>query len=61
MFLTDNDVNDERAVYDIAEHLFGKEGYHGKRYSFYGNAHISRSEHRVTSNLDIIRNFASDQ
>ena len=61
MFLTDNDVNDDRAVYDIAEHLFGKKGYHGKRYSFYGNAHISRSEHRVTSNLDIIRNYASDQ
>ena len=61
MFLTDNNVNDERAVYDIAEHLFGKKGYHGKRYCFYGKAHISRSEHRVTSNLDIIRNYASDQ
>lgn len=61
MFITDNDVNDERAIYDIAEHLFGKEGYHNKRYSFYGKAHISRSEHRVTSNLDIIRNYAADQ
>ena len=61
MFLTDNDLNDERAVYDIATHLFGKKGYHDKHYNFYGKMHISRKDHPVTSNLDIFRNFAADQ
>ena len=61
MFLTDNDLNDERSVYDIATHLFEKKGYHNKHYSFYGKMHISRKEHPVTSNLDIFRNFAADQ
>lgn len=61
MFLTDNDLNDERSVYDIATHLFEKKGYHGKHYSFYGKMHISRKDHPVTSNLDIFRNFAADQ
>lgn len=61
MFLTDNDLNDERFVYDIATHLFEKKGYHNKHYSFYGKMHISRKDHPVTSNLDIFRNFAADQ
>ena len=61
MFLTDNDLNDERSVYDIATHLFEKKGYHDKHYSFYGKMHISRKDHPVTSNIDIIRNFAADQ
>lgn len=61
MFLTDNDLNDERSVYDIATHLFEKKGYHDKHYSFYGKMHISRKDHPVTSNLDIFRNFAADQ
>lgn len=61
MFLTDNDLNDERSVYDIATHLFEKRGYHDKHYSFYGKMHISRKDHLVTSNLDIFRNFAADQ
>lgn len=61
MFLTDNDLNDERSVYDVAAHLFEKKGYHDKHYSFYGKMHISRKDHLVTSNLDIFRNFATDQ
>ena len=61
MFLTDNDLNDERSVYDIATHLFEKKGYHDKHYSFYGKMHISSKDHPVTSNLDIFRNFAVDQ
>lgn len=61
MFLTDNDLNDERSVFDIATHLFEKKGYHDKHYSFYGKMHISRKDHLVTSNLDIFRNFAADQ
>lgn len=61
MFLNDNDMNDERSVYDIACHLFEKKDYHGKHYSFYGKMHISRTEQPVTSNLDIFRNYAVDQ
>lgn len=61
MFLTDNDLNDERSVYDIATHLFEKKGYHDKHYSFYGKMHISRKDHLVTSNLDIFKNFAAEQ
>lgn len=61
MFLTDNDLNDERSVYDIATHLFEKKGYHDKHYSFYGKMHISRTDHPITSNLDIFRNFAAEQ
>lgn len=61
MFLTDNDVNDERSVYDIAAHLFDKKSYHNKHYVFSGKLHISRPDHPVTSNLDIFRNYATDQ
>ena len=61
MFLTDNDLNDERSVYDIAAHLFEKKGYHDKHFNFYGKMHISRKDHLITSNLDIFKNFAADQ
>lgn len=61
MFLTDNDMNDERSVYDIARHLFEKVGYHNKHFSFYGNTHISRVDHPVTCNLDIIKIYAADK
>ena len=60
MFLTDNDVNDERSVYDIAAHLFSKNNYHDKQYVFHGK-HISKPGHTITSNLDIFRNYAADQ
>ena len=61
MFLTDNDITDERSVFDIATHLFEKKGYHNKHFTFSGKLHISRSDHPVTSNLDIFRNYAADQ
>lgn len=61
MFLNDNDVNEERAVYDIARHLFEKAGYHGKHYRFYGNTHISRPEDAISSNFDIIKKYAAEQ
>lgn len=32
MFLNDNDVNDERSVYEIAQHLFEKNGFEGNHY-----------------------------
>lgn len=60
LFLNDNDMDDVRKVYDLAEHLFSKEGYHGKRYSFSGRTHISRENESVVSKLDIIRKYARD-
>ena len=61
MFLNDNDVCDERSVYDIARHLFEKQHYHNKQYSFAGNMHISRSDERIGSNLDLFKKYAADQ
>jgi len=61
MFLTDNDIRDERSVYDIASHLFDKKNYHNKHYIFSGKLHISRPDHPITSNFDIIRNYAIEQ
>ena len=60
MFLNDNNMDDPRKVFDMAEHLFEKENYHGKRYTFRNKMHISRSEDSVGSNLDVIRKYASD-
>lgn len=61
MFLNDNDMEEERLVYDMARHLFEKAIYHEKRYSFFGNIHISRFEDGITSNLDVIKKFAADR
>lgn len=61
MFLNDNDVNDERSVYEIAQHLFEKNCFEGNHYSFAGKSHISKSENMINSNFDIIRKFAEEQ
>lgn len=61
MFLNDNDVNDERSVYEIAQHLFEKNSFEGNHYSFIGKAHISKSENVISSNFDIICKFAEEQ
>ena len=61
MFLNDNDMDDQRKVFDMAEHLFAKEGYHDKRYTFWMKTHISRVKETVTSKLDIMRKFARDE
>lgn len=60
MFINDHNMGTPRKIYDMAEHLFDKECYHGKRYSFSGKSHISRKEEAVTTKLDIIRKFARD-
>lgn len=60
MFLNDNDMDDVRSVYDIAQHLFEKVGYHGKHLMFHSKNHISRGEAAVTTILDIMKNFARD-
>lgn len=61
MFLNDNDVNDERAVYEIAQHLFEKNSFEGNHYAFTGKAHISKSEDAISSNFDVICKFAEDR
>ena len=61
MFLNDNDLNDERAVYEIAQHLFEKNSFEGNHYCFTGKAHISKSEDVISSNFDVICRFAEDQ
>lgn len=61
MFLNDNGMRDERAVYDIAQHLFEKVHYHGKSYVFRGKMHISRVDVGISSNLDIYKKYAADQ
>lgn len=61
MFLNDNDVNDERAIYEIAQHLFEKNSFEGHHYSFVGKAHISKSEDAISSTFDIICKFAEDR
>lgn len=60
MFLNDNDMNDEYAVYDMAQHLFEKNAYHGKQYSFSGKTHISTFSD-VSTIFDVCCKFAEDQ
>ena len=61
MFLNDNDMDDQRKVFDMAEHLFSKEGYHNKRYTFWMKSHISDARETITSKLDIMRKYARDK
>lgn len=61
MFLNDNDMREERAVYDMAQHLFEKVHYHEKTYTFRGKMHISRVDAGIGSNLDVYKKYATDQ
>ena len=61
MFLNDNDMREERAVYDMAQHLFEKVHYHEKAFSFRGKMHISRADAGIGSNLDVYKKYAADQ
>ena len=61
MFLNDNDMRDERAVYEMAQHLFEKVHYHGKTFLFRGKSHISRVDTAIVSNMDIYKKYAADQ
>lgn len=61
MFMNDNNMGDQRKMFDMAEHLFSKEKYHDVQYSFQGKAHITNSQETVTSKLDIIMKYARDQ
>lgn len=61
MFLNDNDMREERAVYDMAQHLFEKTHYHDKSYTFRWKMHISRPDAAIGSNLDVFKKYAADQ
>lgn len=61
MFLNDNDMREERAVYDMAQHLFEKVHYHEKVFVFRGKMHISRADADIGSNLDVYKKYAADQ
>ena len=58
MFLNDNDMDDQRKVFEMAEHLFEKEKYHGKHYTFSMKTHISLSDEAISSKLDIMLKYA---
>ncbi len=61
MLLNDNDLDDQRKVYDLAEHLFSKECYKGKHYAFSNKTHISQTEESLSSKLDIMQKYARDE
>ena len=61
MFLNDNNLDDARLVYDMAQYLFEKVGYRNRHYRFSGKSHISSSEDGITSNLDVYKKYAEDQ
>ena len=61
MFLNLNDLDSERCVFDLAEHLFSKVKYHGKAYSFDSRSHISKMDDGgLHTNMDVYQKFARD-
>ncbi len=60
MFLNDNDIGDERAVFDFARYLFEKIKYHNKQFKFFGNSHISLLGNPITNMFDLISKFADE-
>lgn len=61
MFLNDNNITGQRAVYDLARHLFEKLGYHGKRYFFHSNTYISLPEISAKSNIGILQKYTREK
>ena len=61
MFLNDNDLNDERSVYEMAQHLYEKENYQGKHYTFTGKMHISKTSDAIENTFDVFCKFADEQ
>ena len=59
MFLNDNGINNERAVFDIAQNLFG-EGTTSKKYNFVGKTHISELNVAIKNNFDIFCRYAEE-
>ncbi len=61
MFLNDNGITEQQAVYDLARHLFEKLEYYGKRYVFRSNVYISLPEVSADSNIAIIKKYAREK
>ena len=61
VFLNDNDLDDPRLIFDMAQHLFEKIDYHGKHLVFQSKSHISRGDLAVTNVLDLMKNYAVSQ
>lgn len=61
MFLNDNNITEQQAVYDLARHLFEKLEYHGKHYVFRTNIYISLPEVCVDSNNGIMQKYAREK
>ena len=61
MFMNDNNITEQREIYDLARYLFEKLEYHGKNYYFYSNKYISLPEVRIESILDIIKKYARER
>lgn len=59
LFLDDNDLDDQRKVYDFAEHLFAKEFFDGVEYNFRRKQHISPKDGMVGDRMDLLKNFAA--
>lgn len=61
MFMNDNDMEDAQKIYDMAEHLFAKEKYHGVEYVFSNMQHVAKPQTGMSSVLDVIINYAREQ
>ena len=61
MFLNENAISGQQAIYDLARYLFEKLDYHGKRYCFRSNTYISLPEVSADSNNSIIQKYAREK
>lgn len=61
MFLNDNDITEQQAMYDLARHLFEKLKYHGKCYFFRSNIYISLPEVSADSINGIMQKYAREK
>ncbi len=61
MFLNDNGISGQQAIYDLAKFLFDKVEYHGKRYYFRNNIYISLPEVSADSIISIIQKYAREK
>lgn len=61
MFLNDNDITEQQAVYDLARYLFEKLKYHEKYYFFRSNLYISLPEISADSSNSIMQKYAREK
>ena len=61
MFLNENAISGQQAIYDLARYLFEKLEYHGKRYFFRSKSYISLPEVSADSIISIIQKYAREK